>query len=362
MKNQILYFTFFCATLFGVEHVHLKTPHFSSENIIETKVGIRPVRKMGVRIEEELLQDKLIVHNYGYGGSGLTLCFGGAKEVVDIILAKNHPSKAVAILGSGVAGLTVAYDLLELGFNVHIYAKEWPPHLTSNIAAGIWSPLVLPEHASDENKQRHAKMLATSESRFLKSIGENPEFAGIKMITAYSFKEKSTKAAIKSKERGDEVVAHFDNGVTKFGKIVSEIGIEGQVFMKDLFSKVQAKGAVLQDRYFESVDDILTLEEPIVINCTSMGSRELFNDQTLIPVRGQIIHFKPQEKVDFLFFQNIAESSHLWVSIYPWSDRILLGGIYEEGKEKLVVQKEVIEQIIKNAEKCLSENLHEPNL
>ena len=44
-------------------------------------------------------------------------------------------SKKVAILGAGVAGLTTANDLLERGYEVQIYADEWPPHLLSNIAA-----------------------------------------------------------------------------------------------------------------------------------------------------------------------------------------------------------------------------------
>lgn len=299
----------------------------------------------------------MLIHNYGYGGSGLTLCFGGAKEVVDTILAKNLQKKTVAILGAGVAGLTTASDLLDLGFEVHIYAKQWHPNLTSNVAAGIWSPLVLSKEVSEECRQMHARMLKTSEDRFLKSIGENPEFAGIKIITAFSFKEKSSKEAIKSKERGEDVVAHFDNGVIKTGKSIKEIGIEGNIFMEDLFSKVQAKGAVLIEQEFESVEDILKLEEPIVINCTSFGSRTLFKDEELIPVRGQIIHFQPQEKVDFLFFQNIAESSNEWVSIYPWQDRIILGGIYEEGEDALVNNQDVIHKIIGNANKCLSENL-----
>lgn len=135
---------FFCFSLFGEEFVYLKTPEISEKNIIGTAVGIRPYRKTGVRLESIYFQDKFIVHNYGYGGSGLTLCFGGSKKVLEILNKERLSSKVVAILGAGVIGLTCAYDLLEEGYQVHIYADEWTPNLTSNIAAGIWTPSYFP--------------------------------------------------------------------------------------------------------------------------------------------------------------------------------------------------------------------------
>ncbi|HSX38303.1 MAG TPA: hypothetical protein VLE95_05675 [Chlamydiales bacterium] len=125
MQYKIGFFVLFCVSLFGVEHVYLKTPNFSRENILGTNVGIRPYRTSGVRIEAEVLQNKLILHNYGYGGSGLTLCLGGAKEVVDMLNAQNPHSRSVAILGAGVAGLATAYDLLDQGYEVSIYSDEW---------------------------------------------------------------------------------------------------------------------------------------------------------------------------------------------------------------------------------------------
>jgi D-amino-acid oxidase len=74
-----------CTSLLSAEHVYLKTPSIAQQEIIGTSVGIRPFRKSGVRLESEWIQDKLIIHNYGYGGSGLTLSFGGASEVLEIL-------------------------------------------------------------------------------------------------------------------------------------------------------------------------------------------------------------------------------------------------------------------------------------
>jgi hypothetical protein len=361
MLYRIGFFCLFCVSLFSVEHVYLKTPDISRENIIGTNVGSRPFRKTGVRLEAELLKDKLIIHNYGYGGSGLTLSFGGAKEVLDILVNQKTPSKIVAVLGAGVVGLATAYDLLERGYEVHIYADEWIPNLTSNVAAGIWTPLSFPADIPHEKKTLHQRMLETSEHRFLKSIGDFPEFAGVRLICAYRFKTQSSQEAILPKREGEEeVIVHLDNGVVKNGRRIYELGIDGKLFIEDLHSKVKRKGALLQQYHFENLEDILRLKEPIIINCTSMGSLKLFNDREFVPVRGQIIYFKPQDGIDYLLCQNVpavSNDSHYFVSIYPWSDRIILNGVYEHNKEDAVSNPEAIDRIIENAEKCLSGDL-----
>jgi D-amino-acid oxidase len=53
--------------------------------ILAERVGIRPFRKSGVRLERgELGDGRTVIHNYGHGGSGFTLSWGCAKEVVDL--------------------------------------------------------------------------------------------------------------------------------------------------------------------------------------------------------------------------------------------------------------------------------------
>jgi len=50
--------------------------------VIIERVGLRPFRKSGVRIERDKLRDsRAIIHNYGHGGSGFTLSWGCAEKV-----------------------------------------------------------------------------------------------------------------------------------------------------------------------------------------------------------------------------------------------------------------------------------------
>ena len=50
--------------------------------IVTERVGLRPFRRSGVRLEAEQLADgRTVIHNYGHGGSGFTLAWGCAEAV-----------------------------------------------------------------------------------------------------------------------------------------------------------------------------------------------------------------------------------------------------------------------------------------
>src|SRR3954466_5678553 len=100
--------------------------------------GLRPYRRSGFVVRAEQLGEKRLVHNYGHGGSGITMSWGASKLAAEIGL-QGH-SGPVAVLGSGVVGLSTARLVQEAGFPVTIYAAALPPDTTSNIAGGQFHP------------------------------------------------------------------------------------------------------------------------------------------------------------------------------------------------------------------------------
>ena len=59
-------------------------PGIKDAEIIEDIVGLRPGRTE-VRLEKELISGRTVIHNYGHGGSGVTLSWGCAEEIVEIV-------------------------------------------------------------------------------------------------------------------------------------------------------------------------------------------------------------------------------------------------------------------------------------
>src|SRR6266699_1855415 len=54
-------------------------------NVLAERVGLRPFRKSGVRLERGRLRDaRTVIHNYGHGGDGFTLSWGCAREVINL--------------------------------------------------------------------------------------------------------------------------------------------------------------------------------------------------------------------------------------------------------------------------------------
>ncbi|MFD5945350.1 NAD(P)/FAD-dependent oxidoreductase [Streptomyces collinus] len=56
-------------------------PEIAGARVLEHRVGLRPTRP-AVRLERDTLPDgRLLVHNYGHGGAGVTVAWGCAQEV-----------------------------------------------------------------------------------------------------------------------------------------------------------------------------------------------------------------------------------------------------------------------------------------
>ena len=54
--------------------------------VLTERVGLRPFRKSGVRLERQHLRDgRTVIHNYGHGGSGFTLSWGCAEKVLALV-------------------------------------------------------------------------------------------------------------------------------------------------------------------------------------------------------------------------------------------------------------------------------------
>jgi glycine/D-amino acid oxidase-like deaminating enzyme len=87
----------------------------------------------------------------------------------------------------------------------------------------------------------------------------------------------------------------------------------------------------------------MSLPESIVINCTGLGSKTLFDDNELVPIKGQLTFSIPQPEVKDRAFGRLPNST-VAASISPRSDGIVIGNMMERGNWSLDPNPEVRQQ------------------
>ncbi|MEA3079198.1 MAG: hypothetical protein QOF05_606, partial [Sphingomonadales bacterium] len=174
-----------CATV-GTRRISGCTPLApvlaDESRVIRTMSGLRPYRRSGFVVRAEQLGEKRLVHNYGHGGAGITLSWGTSKLAAELGL-QGH-SGPVAVLGSGVVGLSTARLVQEAGFAVTVYAAALPPDTTSNIAGGQFHPFAAyhPGEVTPEFMAQFARALDYSWRRYQIMVGED---YGIRWLPTY---------------------------------------------------------------------------------------------------------------------------------------------------------------------------------
>jgi len=304
--------------------------------LIRTMAGLRPYRRQGFVVRAEQLGEKRLVHNYGHGGGGITLSWGSSKLAADLGL-QGH-SGAVAVLGSGVMGLSTARLAQEAGFAVTIYTAALPPDTTSNIAGGQFHPFgVFHEgEVTPEFKAQFVRALDYSWRRFQIMVGDD---YGIRWLPTY-VKDGSPEA---------KVVATFppinrtlapaehpfpDATVLRYDTMYVETGR----YLRQMIRDVQIADGRITVRRFATPADIAALPESLVFNCTGLGSRDLFGDQLLHPVRGQLAILEPQPEVRYAY---VGDGY-----MFPRADGILLGGTFEVDQWDATPQPDAIARIL----------------
>jgi D-amino-acid oxidase len=69
-----------------VERCAAIEPSLRALPVLELRTGLRPVREL-VRLEVDMSYGRPVIHNYGHGGSGLTLSWGCASTVLAFVRA-----------------------------------------------------------------------------------------------------------------------------------------------------------------------------------------------------------------------------------------------------------------------------------
>jgi glycine/D-amino acid oxidase-like deaminating enzyme len=326
-----------CATLHPVaRRRRLPAVHVAANREIRTVVGLRPFRASGFCVRADRVGEKLVVHNYGHGGSGVTLSWG-TSDLATRLALDGSSARNIAVLGAGAVGLASARLLQLRGANVTLYAAALPPDTTSNIAGAQWFPFYAYGHGALAGPFREQFLAAARFSyRWFQSLVGGGY--GVRWMTNYQLEDtprdrETGLTGLQSPIRDlipemTDLPRDAHPFPAPFVRRFDTMMVEPPIYLSALLRELRLAGGTLVVRRFESAAELASLPEPTIVNCTGLGARTLFGDEELTPIKGQLTVLLPQPEVDYAV---------LYDGLYMFSrrDGVLLGGTHEEGVETL---------------------------
>lgn len=254
------------------------------------------------------------------------------------ILLFMNDIEEILILGAGVSGLSTGILLLKKGYQVTIWAKDLPPNTTSNKAGAFWYPYLC--NPKDKATQWMKFTLDYLKKEFIKDTKSGCVIRKVTEVFDRKVDEPWWKDAVDeyNRPRKDELPNGYVDGYQVYA-----VMMDTTIYMDYLVEMFKNLGGKIVQRAISNIQEALD-EYDLVVNCTGLGSRELFNDNSIYPVRGQIVKVKSNG-----FDQVIAddEGPNGLAYIIPRINDIVLGGTAQVNDWNLEVDPKDTEEILK---------------
>ena len=333
--------------------VNLPLIEASWDRVIRTTVGLRPHRDAGFVLRADKLDSKMLIHNYGHGGSGMSLSWGTGYIAAEMALQLEQ--RRAAVIGCGVVGLTSARQLQRRGFDVTIYAMAIPPDTTSNMSLAGFTPtsgLIDDDRRTPEWDAQFRRAVEIAYRQLQLLAGPN---YGVSWIPSYNLMNEvrtqgSESQLLPQDVRGSRTVLGPGEHPfpTKYAVEQATMRFEPSIYLDALTRDFLLFGGHIVIRKFDTPRDMMSLNEPVIVNCTGLGSRALFSDDEVLPLKGQLTHLVPQAEINYqtLGGGSIPAPGGFGIHMMPRHDGIALGGTSERNVWTLEPNEEARQRIV----------------
>ena len=305
---------------------NLPTPDFTFDPTVTGAciAGVRPYRNGSYRLDTETAAGKFIVHNYGHGGAGITLSWGCAAKVRDIVkqhVAASHDTQA-AVLGTGVMGLTAATLLRDLGLNVTIYAERMTADTTSAKAGGQWAVSIVEFQGKEKEL---AGIIKTAYTTFKSSVGKGFGVSERPNYTCHPIAQSRRRAATsaRSHSKADPLARMPFEGPHRPGFGYQTLLIEPPIFLARLQNDLAARGVHRAEEICQQIGGAHIADRE--------GHRQLHRPRRNDAVersqdgsyQGSLRDAAAQPNLQYLY----GQSGYM----FPRADHVVIGGTFESG-------------------------------
>ncbi|HEY5400423.1 MAG TPA: FAD-dependent oxidoreductase [Trebonia sp.] len=244
----------------------------------------------------------------------------------------------IVVVGAGVVGLSTAISLAEAGLSTRVVAAEPPSQVTSVAAGAIWGPV---RCGPDDRCQEWARIGL----EVLGALTDEPS-AGVHQAhgreVAQTVASPPRWTSLLDDLRllaGAELPAGFASGWSYTAPAVSM-----PVYLEYLLTRYESLGGSVE---YATVPSLASVDAPMVVNCTGIGARALVPDESVVPVRGQVVVVENPGISEF-YIDHGADATPEYVYAFPHGDVVILGGTAEEGAFDLAPRPEVSARIMRD--------------
>lgn len=232
-------------------------------------------------------------------------------------------ASAAIVVGAGVSGLTTALCLADSGVEVKVVTADEPRATTSAAAGAMWGPYLV--EPRDRVREWSIRTLAE-----LRVLAGQPD-SGVRVRSG----TEASRTSIEAPEWTDmlddfrpcepwELPIGFTAGWHYSAPLV-----DMPTYLQYLAGRLAAAGVRVE---IDRVASLRALAEdwPVVVNCTGVAAHDLVPDDTMQPIRGQLV-VTDNPGIEGFFTEATGLSPDL-CHIYPHGETLVLGGTAEPGR------------------------------
>lgn len=232
----------------------------------------------------------------------------------------------MVVVGAGVSGLSCASLLLRAGHDVTVVSGDPLHRTTSYLAAAVWFPTAAgPADAVARWGATTYDILATAAEARVPGVVMRESLVLYREAPDRSHPMPAWAAAVGEVREADrdELPPGYARGLRFAVPLV-----EMPEYLPYLHERVLAAGATQVVRRIRRLDDVIDLGPDVIVNAAGMGAGALVADDTVYPVRGQIVRVTNPGLT-----LSVRDENHPGgrAYVHPRSTDCILGGTLEEG-------------------------------
>ncbi len=244
----------------------------------------------------------------------------------------------VVVVGAGVVGLTTAISLAEAGVPTRVVAAEPPSRVTSVAAGAIWGPVTCgPAGRCYEWSRTGLEVLS--------ALADEPN-AGVHALPG-----RELAATVESPPKWTDLLSEvrilgageLPEGFAS-GWSYAAPAVNMPVYLEYLLSRYADLGGAVA---YAAVPSLAAVDALAVVNCTGIGARALAGDDSLVPIRGQVV-VAENPGIEEFYIDHGTPGDTDYVYAFPHGDVIVLGGTAHQGASDLAPRPEITARIMRD--------------